>query len=103
MATDAALDQKVGFGAYNNLKNCNAGTSAPTNKSTGELWYDMANGDLKIWSGSAWVTIMRVNNVANGVVACVLTANSGPTGAQTAIQGWLKINVGGTNRYVPFW
>ncbi len=40
---------------------------------------------------------------ANGSVACLFTAASGPTGAQTAIQGWLKWNVNGTLRYTPFW
>lgn len=40
---------------------------------------------------------------SNGAVASVFTANAGPTGASTAIQGWIKINVNGTLRYVPFW
>jgi hypothetical protein len=38
---------------------------------------------------------------ANGSVATSLTS-VGPTGAQTTVQGWLKINVNGTLRYVPF-
>ena len=42
-------------------------------------------------------------NVANGSVASVLTANAGPTGAATSIQGWLKININGTNHYIPYW
>lgn len=40
---------------------------------------------------------------ANGSVACLFTAASGPTGAQTAIQGWLKLNCNGTLRYIPMW
>jgi hypothetical protein len=40
---------------------------------------------------------------ANATTACVFTAASGPAGAQTAIQGWLLINVAGTDRYMPFW
>jgi hypothetical protein len=40
---------------------------------------------------------------SNGAVASVFTANAGPTGAATAIQGWMKINVSGTLRYIPYW
>lgn len=39
---------------------------------------------------------------ANASVAVSLTS-VGPTGAQTTVQGWLKLNVNGTLRYVPFW
>lgn len=37
-----------------------------------------------------------------GLVATVFTS-LGPTGAATTIQGWMKINVNGTLRYIPFW
>jgi len=39
---------------------------------------------------------------ANGSVATAITS-LGPTGAQTTIQGWMKINVNGTLRYIPYW
>lgn len=39
---------------------------------------------------------------ADAAVATVFTS-VGPTGAQTTIQGWMKINVNGTLRYIPFW
>ncbi len=39
---------------------------------------------------------------ADGIVAVTFTG-VGPTGAQLTIQGWMKINVNGTLRYVPFW
>lgn len=39
---------------------------------------------------------------ADAAVAVTFTA-LGPTGAQTTIQGWMKINVNGTLRYIPFW
>ena len=40
---------------------------------------------------------------ANAAVATVMS-NVGPTGAQTAIQGWIKIiDSGGTARYIPYW
>lgn len=38
---------------------------------------------------------------ANGSVAVTVTS-LGPTGAQTTIQGWIKVNVAGTLRYIPF-
>ena len=65
-----------------------------------------AGGDITLTTGTG-TTSGKVNfvntNVANGTVACVLTASSGPTGASTAVQGWLAIKVGGTSRYVPYW
>jgi hypothetical protein len=38
---------------------------------------------------------------SNGAVATVL-GSVGPAGSQTTVQGWLKINVNGTLRYIPF-
>lgn len=56
-------------------------------------------------TGVVFAGAMRLNgaNVANGAVLSVFTPASGPTGAATAIQGWLKINVSGTDHYVPYW
>lgn len=65
-----------------------------------------AGGDLTFTTGtgSANGKVNFVNvNVANAAVASVFTANVGPTGANTAIQGWLAIKVGGTARFIPFW
>jgi hypothetical protein len=39
---------------------------------------------------------------SNGTVATTITS-LGPTGAATTIQGWIKMNINGTIRYVPFW
>lgn len=39
---------------------------------------------------------------ANAAVAVTITS-VGPTGAQTTVQGWIKMNINGTLRYVPFW
>jgi hypothetical protein len=47
-------------------------------------------------------TAASANTVANGTVATVL-GSLGPTGAQTTVQGWQKILVGGTSRYTPYW
>ncbi len=49
-------------------------------------------------------SVMRITNgVANGTVPCVLTASKGPTGSTAALVGWIRINVGGTDRYQPYW
>lgn len=53
--------------------------------------------------GTAGNTLAISNPVADGSVACVFTATQGPTGAQTAIQGWMRVNMNGTDRYIPFW
>jgi hypothetical protein len=44
-----------------------------------------------------------VNPIANSTTLSVFTAASGPVGAQTAIQGWIAINVAGTQRFIPYW
>lgn len=43
------------------------------------------------------------SSVNKSTVASAFTANVGPTGASTAIVGWLAIKVGGTARYIPYW
>lgn len=69
--------------------------------------------DLRNLAGAATVTdaaAMRFDAApgthkalaANAAVAVTITA-VGPTGAQTTIQGWIKMNINGTLRYVPFW
>lgn len=59
------------------------------------------NGPYSLWIDSG---LPRIDSqAANGTVACVLTANSGPTGANTAVQEWLKININGTDRFIPCW
>ena len=35
----------------------NAGTSAPSNTSTGKLWYDTTNSVMKHYDGSNWVVV----------------------------------------------
>lgn len=62
-------------------------------------------GALTIGGATVLGSTVRLNgaSVANGSVASVFTPVSGPTGAATAIQGWLKINVSGTDHYIPYW
>lgn len=40
--------------------------------------------------------------VSNGAVATAMSS-VGPTGANTSIQGWLRLNIDGTDRYLPYW
>ena len=65
-------------------------------------------GDITLTPGIGSVsTSGRVNfvnsNSAKSTVACAFTANVGPTGANTAIQGWLTVKVAGVVRYIPYW
>lgn len=64
-------------------------------------------GDITLTLGSGSAAKGKLNfvnaNVANSTVACTFTANSGPTGAATSIQGWLAVKVGGTARFIPYW
>lgn len=55
---------------------------------------------------SLWIDagLPRIDSVsANSTTACVLTAASGPAGANTAVQEWLTIDINGTTRYIPCW
>ena len=53
--------------------------------------------------GAGRVDFSANSSAAKSTVACAFTANVGPTGANTAIQGWLTVKVGGTVRYIPYW
>ena len=46
---------------------------------------------------------IQVAQVAKGSIATTFTASSGPTGAQTALQGWLRMNIAGVDRFIPYW
>ncbi len=84
----------VGAGNAGGQVNITAGNSVST-----------AGADvvLTAGTGSSNGAVDFVNtNVANGTVATTLTS-LGPTGASTTVQGWLRIKVGGTVRYIPFW
>lgn len=62
-------------------------------------------GDITLTTGTGSTNgaVNFVNtNVANGSVATTITS-LGPTGASTTIVGWLKIKVGGTTQYIPYW
>lgn len=53
--------------------------------------------------GDSGKTLKYVNPTANGAVAVTFGA-VGPTGSTAGNpQGWLRVDVAGTDRYVPFW
>ena len=53
--------------------------------------------------GASGKTLKYVNGVANAAVA-VLFGAIGPTGSTAGnAQGWIRIDVAGTDRYIPYW
>ena len=53
--------------------------------------------------GATGKTIKYVNGTANGAVA-VLFGAVGPTGSTAGnAQGWIRIDVAGTDRFIPYW
>lgn len=94
LTLSAAAGVTSGNGGAVNITAGNAGTAG-------------FGGDITLTPGSGFDGTGRVNfvnsNSAKATVACVFTANVGPTGANTAIQGWLTVKVGGTVRYIPYW
>ena len=53
--------------------------------------------------GATGKTLRIVNAVANAAVAVTL-GSTGPTGSTAgAPQGWMRIDINGTDRYMPFW
>jgi len=45
-----------------------AGTNAPANQLTGQLWYDTANNVLKVWDATAWISAGK-GSMINDVVS----------------------------------
>ena len=53
--------------------------------------------------GATGKTLKYVNGVANAAVA-VLFGAIGPTGSTAGnAQGWIRIDIAGTDRYIPYW
>jgi hypothetical protein len=103
---------QAGGGEYGGNVGIDAGSSSAANAGgnvtlTSGTSVSGKGGDiiLHVSNGGGGLGTLRITNanVANSTTACVLTAASGPDGAQTGVQGWLKIDVGGTDRFIPFW
>ena len=77
--TDLALFGKgyAGFGEKLNenfvkvLENFN-NTSAPTNKITGQLWYDQTNKQINVYTGAKWKPVGSTTNSATSPTNAVL-------------------------------
>lgn len=84
-----------------------SGNGGAVNITAGNAGTGGVGGDITLTPGLGVDGAGRVNfvnsNSAKATVACAFTANVGPTGANTAIQGWLTVKVGGTVRYIPYW
>lgn len=80
-------------------------TTASTSASTGAIITSGGIGAAKniTVTGTTGASFNVVTSTANGSVACVLTPASGPTGAATAVQGWVLVRVAGADHYVPYW
>ncbi len=81
------------------------GTTDSTSISTGILIVSGGIGVAKrlTLDGGTGKTIRITNSVANNSVAVTL-GSTGPTGSTAgAPQGWMRIDIAGTDRYMPFW
>jgi len=60
-------------------------------------------GKRLVLDGATGKTIKYVNGTANAAVAVTFGA-VGPTGSTAGNQvGWIRVDIGGTDRYIPYW
>lgn len=91
-------------GTTNRQVKC-AATTASTSTITGSL---IASGGVGVGGalfldGATTKVLSYTNATPNGAVAVTFGA-VGPTGSTAGNQqGWMRVNMGGTDRYVPFW
>ena len=63
----------------------------------------MGAGNSFQLNGASGAVLRYVNGTANGAVATTL-GSVGPTGSTAGNpQGWLRVSVAGTDRYIPYW
>ena len=82
-----------------------AASTASTSTTTGALVVTggIGLGGSVVFDGASGKTIRYTNSTANGAVATTL-GSVGPTGSTAGNpQGWLRVSIAGTDRYVPFW
>jgi peroxiredoxin len=97
-ATNYALYAGVGLASYND-------TTDSTSITTGSvaLVGGMGIGKRLTLDGSSGKTLRITNKTVNAAVAVTL-GSTGPTGSTAgAPQGWMRIDIAGTDRYIPFW
>ena len=83
----------------------NSSTTDSTSISTGSIITSGGIGVAKrlTLDGGTGKTLRIVNSVSNAAVAVTL-GSVGPTGSTAGNpQGWMRIDIAGTDRYIPFW
>lgn len=65
--------------------NTQVGTIQPVSKNVGDVWYDLADNQLKVWTGTAWVSVAANYAKLDGTSTLTGSLNSG---------GYTIVNVG---------
>jgi len=69
LTVNTATTKGTASAAWKSITTMTYSSSAPSNPVNGEQWYDTIAAQLKVWTGSAWITI--------GPAAAAATGNSG--------------------------
>jgi hypothetical protein len=85
----------------------------------GYFWYSVCwSPELRMFAtvagggiggGEQWIGTSKVAATlhfsarANESSALTFSSSAGPTGAATTVQGWLRVNVNGSDRFIPYW
>ncbi len=89
------------------IYNTSTGISALAIHQTGSLatgkYIMYVDNDTNPADGSGLCLRFDGCGVTNANIACAFTANTGPNGAQTTIQGWLGVVIDGTASGMPYW
>lgn len=78
------VSMNVPIGAVPNAVGAYSST-APSNPTAGQIWYDVAASSLKMWSGSTWVVTATPINLSNYVGAVSITGNTSITGSVSLV------------------
>ena len=105
-AASGSADAAITFTTVMSLDNIGLTISPTTGASLIVSSTDAASITLSggiLLDGATTKTIKYTNGTANAAVAVTFGA-VGPTGSTAGNQvGWLRVNIGGTDRYIPYW
>jgi len=101
---DYVQDDVFDYTDGNAIKNCHAGTTAPTAPVAGVLWLDTSSSPyvLKVYSGSAWLSLAEVYGMAPvGTITAWIGGyfGDGSNGSYTRVLGSAN-TVAGANGYL---